>query len=199
MIMHSAPCIDAIQAIAIGASAGGIEALSVVLPAIPSSAAAAVFVVLHLPRDKPSLLPAIFSPKCSVAVREAIHDEPVEPATVYFAPPDYHLLIDDGPRLALSCDEPVHYARPSVDALFESAADVYGAYLLAILLSGANQDGAAGLAYVQKLGGLTIVQDPETAQVPQMPLSALSRLTPDAVMSLSEIAELMQSLPTIST
>lgn len=194
MITVSLPDTGLIDAVVIGASAGGIEALSVILPAITTASRAAVFVVLHLPRDQPSLLPNIFSARCAVAVREAVHDEPVRSATVYFAPPDYHLLIDEGPRLALSCDESVNFARPAIDVLFESAADAYGARLLAILLSGGNQDGAAGMAYVQEQGGLTIVQQPASAQAAAMPLSALSRMTPDAVLSLPDIAQVMRSL-----
>jgi two-component system chemotaxis response regulator CheB len=193
--MQSLPATELIDAVVIGASAGGIEALSFVLPAMATSSRVAAFVVVHLPRDQPSLLPEIFSARCAVAVREAMHDEPVRSGTVYFAPPDYHLLVDEGPRLALSCDEPVNFARPAIDVLFESAADVYGARLLAILLSGGNQDGAAGMVYVQAQGGLTIVQQPASAQVAQMPLAALSRMTPDAVLSLPDIAQLMRSLP----
>lgn len=194
--MPPALCTDAIEAVAIGASAGGIEALSVILPAMAATTRVAAFVVLHLPKGQPSLLPSIFSSRCAVAVREAEHDEAVAAATIYFAPPDYHLLIDGGPRLALSVDEPVRYARPSIDVLFESAADVYGSRLLAILLSGSNQDGAEGLAYVQQLGGLAIVQQPATAVVPHMPLAALAHMTPHAVLTLEEIAQVLHSLPT---
>lgn len=193
--MRPALCTDSIKAIAIGASAGGIEALSIVLPAVSPATRVAFFVVVHLTKDRPSLLPSIFSRRCSLAVREAVHDELALPGTVYFAPPDYHLLVDDGPRLALSCDDLVNYARPSIDVLFESAADIYGAHLLAVLLSGGNQDGAAGLDYVQKRGGLVVVQQPDSALVPQMPLAALSLITPDAVLTLTEIAQVMQLLP----
>ncbi len=117
---------DRIEAVVIGTSAGGVEALSALLPALPAGVCAPVFVVLHLPRERPSLLVDIFGPKCAVPVREAVDKDPIEPGTVYFAPPDYHLLIDDGPTIALSDDEPVHHSRPSVDVLFESAADAFG-------------------------------------------------------------------------
>src|SRR5215510_9745965 len=112
-----------------------------VLPALPACLVAPVFVVLHIPREKPSLLVDIFTPKCELPVREAEDKQPIEPGTVYFAPPDYHLLIDEGPALALSSDEAVHFSRPSIDVLFESAADVYGARLLGIILTGASEDG----------------------------------------------------------
>ncbi len=99
-------------------------------------------------------------------VREAQDKEPWSPAPVYFAPPDYHLLIDRGPQLALSADDLVNFSRPSVDVLFESAADVYGDRLLGIILTGASEDGAAGLDAVRRAGGRTVVQQPDTAQVP---------------------------------
>jgi two-component system chemotaxis response regulator CheB len=117
-----------------------------------------------------------------------------EPGTVYFAPPDYHLLLDQGPQLALSIDELVHFSRPSIDVLFESAADVYAERLLGIILTGANEDGSAGLAAVQRAGGVTIVQEPGSAQVPLMVLSALKRSPPDFLLPLDEIAGLLRTL-----
>ena len=131
-----------LDAIAIGGSAGSIEALGAVLPALPAGFHAALLVVLHLPRERPSLLCNIFRQRCALPVREAQDKEPVEPGTVYFAPPDYHLLVDSGPRLCLSADAPLNFSRPSIDVLFESAADEYGPRLMAVLLSGANSDGA---------------------------------------------------------
>jgi two-component system, chemotaxis family, protein-glutamate methylesterase/glutaminase len=183
-----------VDAIVVGASAGGVDALSVLLPALPRDLQAPVFVVLHLPRDRPSLLVEIFQPKCTLPVREAEDKEPVEAGTLYFAPPDYHLLVDAGPHLALSADEPVHYSRPSIDVLFESAADRYGARLLGIVLTGANEDGAAGAAAVQRAGGITLVQQPESAQVPLMPASALKRAAPTHVLTLAAMAALLRTL-----
>jgi two-component system chemotaxis response regulator CheB len=190
----SAPALGNIEAVVIGCSAGGIEALSVVLPALPAALRAAVFVVVHLPPERPSLLVNIFRPKCVVQVREAEDKEPVIPGTVYFAPPDYHLLIDTGPRLALSTDELVNFSRPSIDVLFESAADVYGKRLMGVILTGGNSDGSKGLAAIQSAGGTVVVQDPAEARAPLMVNSALERTTPDFVLSLQEIAGLLQSL-----
>jgi len=178
----------------IGTSAGGVEALSRLLPALPRGAPAAVFVVLHLPRERPSLLVDIFAPRCEMTVREASDKEPVEAGTIYFAPPDYHLLIDEGPQLALSSDELVNFSRPAIDVLFESAADQYGERLLGIVLTGGNQDGAAGLQAVRAAGGMTIVQQPETAQVPYMPELALERGEVDYVLTLEQIAALLGTL-----
>ncbi|MDB5848271.1 MAG: chemotaxis protein CheB [Rhodoferax sp.] len=185
-----------VEAIVIGASAGGVEALMALLPALPAGLAAAVFVVLHLPRDRPSLLVEIFRQRCALRVTEAQDKERVANGTVYFAPPDYHLLVDAGPepQLALSVDEPVHYSRPSIDVLFESAADVYGDRLMGIVLTGGNQDGAAGLASVRRAGGITVVQDPATAQVALMPQSALDTGPVDHVLPLPEMVALLHKL-----
>jgi two-component system, chemotaxis family, protein-glutamate methylesterase/glutaminase len=182
-----------IEAVVIGASAGGVQALSVLLPALPSSLRAAVFIVLHLPRDKPSILPEIFQPKCRLPVCEAEDKLPVIPGNVYIAPANYHMLIDQGPQLALSADDPVHHSRPSIDVLFESAADVYKDRLLGIILTGANEDGAVGLACVKDAGGTTIVQEPESAQSPLMIRSALALRPADFVLPLDKIAALLQA------
>jgi two-component system chemotaxis response regulator CheB len=183
-----------VDAVVVGASAGGVEALSLLLPALPSATQAAVFVVVHLPRDRPSLLPEIFAKRCALPVREADDKEAVAPGTVYFAPSNYHLLLDHGPQMALSADDPVHHSRPSIDVLFESAADVYRERLLGIILTGANEDGAAGLAAIHDGGGITVVQEPSTARSPQMALSALKLRPADLVLSLEHIAALLATL-----
>ena len=193
---QSATLRGSIGAVAIGASAGGVQALSVLLPALPAKAAVAVFIVLHLPRDRPSILAEVFSRKCLLDVREAQDKEPVIAGTVYFAPANYHLLLDHGPQLALSVDDLVHHSRPSIDVLFESAAEVYGNRLLGIILTGANEDGAQGLAAVHDAGGLTVVQTPETARSPQMVISALKLRQADYVLPLEEIAAMLSALPT---
>ena len=183
-----------IDAVVIGASSGGVQALSMLLPALPAPTHVAVFIVLHLPRDKPSLLASVFERKCALPVREALDKEPVAPGTVYFAPSNYHLLLDEGPRLALSTDELVHNSRPSIDVLFESAAEVYRNRLLGIILTGANADGAEGLATVHRLGGTTIVQEPKTALSQQMVLAALRLCRPDHVLTLEQMASMLRSL-----
>jgi two-component system chemotaxis response regulator CheB len=183
-----------IEGIVIGTSAGGVEALSVVLPALPANLRASVFIVIHLPRERSSMLVEIFTTRCALPVQEAQDKENALPGTIYFAPPDYHLLLNRGPQLALSVDEPVHYSRPSIDVLFESAADVYGKKLLGVILTGANADGAAGLNAVHRAGGITVVQRPEDAHSPLMALSALKRTTVDFVLSLEQIAALLATL-----
>lgn len=187
--------ISRIDAVVIGASGGGVEGLSMLLPALPATLRPAVFVVLHLPRERPSLLSQIYQPKCRAVVKEAEDKEPVEPGTVYFAPPDYHLLLEQGPHLALSVDAAVHFSRPSIDVLFESAADVYGERLLGLILTGASVDGAAGLEAVRLAGGITVVQEPEGGYESQMALSALKRGPADFVLPLGRIVELLSTLP----
>jgi two-component system, chemotaxis family, protein-glutamate methylesterase/glutaminase len=183
-----------IEAVVIGASAGGVEALNELLPALPATFRPALLIVLHLPRDRPSLLVEIYEKRCALPIREADDKEPVEPGTVYFAPPDYHMLVEKSRQIALSTDEPVHFSRPSVDVLFESAADVYGERLLGIILTGANQDGAAGLHAIHRAGGVTVVQQPDSAKVPLMVVSALQHNPADFILSLPEIGELLKGL-----
>ena len=185
-----APATRDIDAVAIGASAGGVEVLSVLLSALPASCRASFFIVMHIPRERPSLLADVFNARCALPVREAEDKEPVQPGTVYFAPPDYHLLLDRGRVLALSSDEPVHFSRPSIDVLFDSAADIYGERLLGLILTGANQDGAEGLAAVGRAGGRTVVQEPGGAAVPFLPEAALQVGPVDFVLSLAQLQEL---------
>lgn len=186
-----------IDALVIGASAGGVEAFITLLPALPRGLTMPIFIVQHLPRTGQSRLVELLAPRCAVPVREAEDKEPVDGGTVYFAPPDYHLLIDKGPALALSADDPINFSRPSIDVLFESAADLYGARLGAIVLTGANGDGAAGLVAVERAGGVTIVQDPATAVSSAMPAAALARVDPDFVLTLAGIAALLGTLDTV--
>ncbi len=184
----------AYEAIVIGGSAGALDALSAVLPTLPGSLRASVLVVLHLPRDRRSLLGQLFGPRCALPVREVQDQQWLEPGCLYFAPADYHLLVDSGPRLALSLDAPWHFSRPSIDVLFESAADCYGERLLAVLLSGANEDGAQGMASVHAAGGLAVVQSSDSAAMQTMPRAALARLPQAQVLAPQGIAALIASL-----
>ena len=183
-----------VTAIAIGTSAGGVDALAAILPALPGGLRVPVLVVQHLPADRPSRMVDILAPKCAVPVVEAEDKAPASPGVIHVAPPDYHLLVEPGPCLALSVDEPVLYSRPSIDVLFESAADVFGAGLLGIILTGASADGALGLQAVQRAGGTSLVQDPREARAPQMAEAALRLTAPDLVLSLESIAALFRTL-----
>jgi two-component system, chemotaxis family, protein-glutamate methylesterase/glutaminase len=127
-------------------------------------------------------------------VVEARDKELIKPGTLYFAGPGYHLSVEHDRSLSLSQEDRVHHSRPAIDFLFESAADTYGSSLLAILLTGANQDGARGLAHVKQQGGTTVVQDPTEARVAVMPRAALALHTPDHILSLGHIGSLLASL-----
>lgn len=190
----SAARLEHIEAVAIGASAGGVDALGALLPFLPAGLRAAVFVVVHQPRTRPSLLAGVLAGKCVLPLREAEDKEPALPGIVYIAPPDYHMLLDEGPQLALSADELVNFSRPSIDVLFESAAELYARRLLGIVLTGANADGAAGLAAVHRAGGLAAVQDPQTAEAPLMPASALQRTPAAHSLTLAAMGELLRTL-----
>lgn len=182
------------DAVAIGASAGGIEALGVLLPALPADLLPAVIVVLHLPGDAPGLLAELFASRCKVPVRDAVDKEPVASGTIYFAPAGYHLLLETEGTFALSIDDPVNYARPSIDVLFESAARAYGAGLLAILLCGANDDGALGLCAVRKAGGSAWVQDPASCASDAMPRAAIAKAGADEVLDIVQMRKRLVEL-----
>lgn len=183
-----------VDAVVIGASVGGVEALSLLLPKLPGNCCVSFFIVMHLPPESPSLLPEVFAARCALAIREAEDKEPVQPGTVYFAPPDYHLLVDRGPSLALSRDEPVYFSRPSIDVLFESAADIYAERLMGVILTGSSHDGAEGLAAVGRAGGRTVVQQPRDAAVAILPEAALRQGPVDAVLSLQQLQELFSRM-----
>ena len=182
------------EAIVIGASAGALEALSIILPPLPADYPLPLVVVVHVPPDKRSILAEIFQAKCRIKVHEAEDKEPITDGTAYFAPPDYHLLVETNKCLSLSNDEPVLYSRPSLDVLFESAADAYGPSLIAIVLTGANKDGAKGLKAVVEAGGTAIVQSPEGAYASAMPEAAIAQCPGARVMSLEEIAAYLQDV-----
>jgi two-component system, chemotaxis family, protein-glutamate methylesterase/glutaminase len=143
--------------------------------------------VLHLPAESPALLVELFAGRCAVPVREAADKEPVEPGVIYFAPPNYHLLIEVERTFALSVEEPVNYVRPAIDLLFESAARAYGDQLLGVMLTGANSDGARGLARIRSAGGRAWIQQPEDAAAAAMPLAALRIAGADEVLTLAQI------------
>ena len=182
------------EAVVIGSSAGALEALSVILPALPARFGLPLIVVVHVPADKPSLLAELFRARCRVAVREAEDKEPIRDGTVYFAPPDYHLLVESERTLSLSVDEPVLYSRPSIDVLFESAADAYGSGLIAIILSGANHDGARGIKAVVESGGVAVIQSPEEAFSRAMPEAAMAACPNARVLPLSGIAAYLREV-----
>lgn len=182
------------EAIVIGASAGALEALSAILPALPAEFRLPIVVVVHIPPDKRSVLAELFDAKCALNVVEAEDKEPLKPGAVFIAPPDYHLLVEADRSLALSSDEPVFFSRPSIDVLFDTAADAYGAALIGIILTGANQDGAAGLKAIADAGGTVLVQDPHEAFQDAMPLAAIDAVPDASVLSLASITTFLQKV-----
>ena len=179
------------EALVVGASAGATRALTELLPGVPQQARIPLVVVVHLPANRPSLLPELFGARCAARVSEPEDKQPVSAGTIWFAPSNYHLLMELDRTFSLSVDEPVNFSRPSIDVLFESAADVFGSKLCAIVLTGANEDGALGAVAVRRRGGLLIVQDPDTAEARQMPASAIARANPQIIASLPQIAQLI--------
>jgi len=182
------------DAIAIGASAGGVGALLRLFSALEAGYRLPIFVVLHMPEDHDSGLAELFSMRLPIPVREAADKMPVVPGTLYFGPPGYHLQLEADHSFSLSCDPPVLYSRPSIDVMFESAAYAYGAGLFAMVLTGASGDGAAGLATISALGGTTAVQDPADAQIATMPQAAIDLHAPNYVLPLDGLQRLLLTL-----
>jgi two-component system, chemotaxis family, protein-glutamate methylesterase/glutaminase len=183
-----------IEAIVIGGSAGALEALGAILPALSPDVAIPIVIVLHVPPAKTSYLPEVLGARCALPVKEAEDKEPLAAGTVYVAPNNYHLLIEKKRYFSLSVDDPVHYSRPSIDVLFESAADAYGPALAGVLLTGASEDGARGLARIKAAGGETLVQSPLTALARTMPEAALRLAPADHVLPLGEIGSILSRL-----
>lgn len=185
----------AYELVALGASAGGVEALLHLCGALDAGGCRLPLVVVqHLPEDGRSKLAEIFAARLRRPVKEAEDKETLQSGVLYVAAPGYHLLIETERSFSLSREAPVNFSRPSIDLLFESAADAYGSSLIAALLTGANDDGAAGLEQAARRGGLTLVQAPDEAAVATMPLAALRRFTPDHVLPLQDMAELILRL-----
>lgn len=182
------------QAVVIGASAGAVEALTAILPALPGHFPLPLMIVVHLPPDKESVLVELLRARCRIQVREAEDKEPASGGTAYLAPPGYHLLVEADRCLSLSNDEPVLHSRPSIDVLFESAADAYGPALIGVVLSGANHDGAAGLKAIAEAGGMAIVQNPKRSFAATMPEAAKAMCPSAEVLTPQEIAACLQKV-----
>lgn len=182
------------ELIVVGASWGGLEAVGRLLATLPDELDVPLVIVQHRGADgRRTGLAELLQETTRRPVRDATDKEPLERGVVYLAPPDYHLLAEPG-HFALSTDERVNYARPSVDVLFQSAADSYGPGTIGIILTGANEDGAAGLARLKEAGGVAIVQDPRTAERAEMPEAALAATSADVVLPLDEIGPFLRGL-----
>jgi two-component system chemotaxis response regulator CheB len=182
------------DAIVIGTSAGGLDALGIILPLLDPRLPVPVIIVQHISASSDSFIITYFDRLCSLTVKEAEEKESLQPGFVYFAPPDYHVLIEDDRTISLSNEEKINFSRPSIDVLFETASWVFKSRLIGIILTGANWDGAAGSQQIKKSGGLVIVQDPKTAAVARMPESVIERIKPDYILPLEEIGHLINRI-----
>lgn len=182
------------KVVVIGGSAGSLEVILHILPNLENIDSIAILLILHRRNSDDNVLEELLRMKSGLQVNEIEDKTPINPGRIYVAPADYHLLIETNFEFALDVSEKVHYSRPSIDVAFESAADVFGNKLVAILLSGANSDGTEGLIAVKKQNGTAIIQSPETAEVPYMPAFALKHLEADYVLTPSEIASFIKEL-----
>jgi two-component system, chemotaxis family, protein-glutamate methylesterase/glutaminase len=181
------------QLVVVGTSLGGLDAVRTLLAGLRTGMDAAIVIVQHRTPGSDGTLVELLSNRCALPLCEPCDRDPIKPGCVYVAPPDYHLLVEQG-CFSLSIDAPVLFARPSIDVLFESAANAYGAALLAFVLTGSSQDGAAGAAAVKRAGGRVYVEDPAYACSPTAPLAALAATRVDAVLPIAQLAQLLAAL-----
>jgi two-component system, chemotaxis family, protein-glutamate methylesterase/glutaminase len=177
------------EAIVIGASSGGMEAIKHVLSDLSDKLEVPVIIVLHIGSNNIHHYLSLLGSNTSFRVKEAGEKETIETSTVYFAPPNYHLQVEANFTFSLSTDAKINFSRPSIDVLFETASWAYKEKLIGVLLTGSNSDGASGLKSIKKYGGTTIVEDPSSAYTKTMPLAAIEASTPDYVLDLKDIAQ----------
>jgi len=189
-------CSVRFDVVVVGVSAGGVDLLLELLPALRAGFPVPIVICLHSAPGTTAELAQMLDQRCAVRVAEAADKQVLEPGWVYLAPGGYHLLLEREGLVSLSVDEPVRFSRPSVDVLFDSAAHVYRQRVLAVVLSGANDDGARGVARVKAAGGTVIVQDPASAQVAGMPQAALAAVTPDHCVVPAQLPSLLLRLCT---
>ena len=182
------------NAVVIGVSAGGINAMEKILPRLPEGFHLPLIIVQHISPHSDNFMVKHFNSISNITVKEAEEKEKITPGVAYFAPANYHLLIEDDYTFSLSVEDKVNFSRPSIDVLFETAVYVYCSSLVGIILTGANNDGSRGLKMIKDCGGLTIVQNPETAEVSAMPEAALKATTVDYSLNLEEIASFLTGL-----
>ena len=183
------------QAVVIGVSAGGINALREIFMNLDDSFSTPVLIVQHLHHHSDNYLANYLNKLTHLTVKEADEKEVIKSNTVYLAPANYHLIVEEDKTISLSTENCVNYSRPSIDVLFESAAEAYGPHLIGIILTGANCDGTNGMIRIKEKGGLLIAQDPATAEVSTMPLSAIVQTDVDHVLSLKEISCFLNRMP----
>lgn len=173
------------EAVAIGVSAGGMHAIKTILANLEASFDMPILIVQHIGANADNIWISLL--QSPLPIKEADEKETIQQGTIYVAPANYHLLVNSDRTIALSIDARVNYARPSIDVLFESAAEVYGEHLIGVVLTGSNHDGTNGLKRIKEKGGLAVVQDPATAEARFMPASAIANVEVDYVLPLNEI------------
>ena len=181
------------ELIVIGCSLGGMHALQQILPAFPADFPIPIAIVQHRHKRSNEALPALLrksTPLCLVDVEDKLY---IKPGCVYLAPADYHLLVERG-TFSLSVDAAVAFSRPSIDVMFESAADAYRDHVIGVVLTGANADGAKGVARIKKRGGFVVVQDPATAEAKEMPQAAIDAARVDRILPLDRIGPFLVEL-----
>lgn len=182
------------EAVVIGASSGGWEALAEIFQSLPNKYPLPIIVAQHLHPLQDVYFFTRMDDLCKLSVKDADEKELIKPGFVYFAPANYHLLIEKDKSFSLSIDAQVNFSRPSIDVLFESAAEVYRDKLVGVILSGGNHDGAKGLKMIKKNHGLTVVQDPATSKTEYMPQAAIQEVDVDHILPLSEIGPFLADL-----
>jgi two-component system chemotaxis response regulator CheB len=179
------------EAIVIGVSSGGLNAMKILFSVLPEDFNIPIVIVQHINANSNGNWIKLLNDKSSLSFKEADEKERIEKGYIYIAPPNYHLLIEKDKTFSLTIDERVNYSRPSIDVLFESAAEAFEDKLIGVILTGSNNDGAKGIKRIQECGGLTIVQDPETAESAFMPRAAIAAIKPDYILSLEDISKLL--------
>lgn len=192
--MEESEIVGHLKLLLIGGSAGSLTILLKLLPSIKADPGFAIIVVLHRKSSNDSTLSDLLTARTSLEVREIEDKEPLKPSVVYIAPPDYHILFETDGTVSLDASEKVNYSRPSLDVVFESAAQVYGPNLTCLLLSGASSDGAKGLEEVKRNRGKIGIQKPETAESPYMPQQAINKLKDATVLSPEEMIGFINAL-----
>ncbi|MFC0777491.1 chemotaxis protein CheB [Flavobacterium sp. HJSW_4] len=182
------------KAVIIGGSAGSLQALLQILPFVEKPVSFAIIIVVHRKNSDEQTLEDLIALKSQIIVKEVEDKVKLEPGFIYIAPSNYHLLFEKNETLSLDTSEKINYSRPSIDVSFESAAEIYGNHLIGILLSGSNSDGTIGLRAIQANGGISVVQNPLSADMPFMPNNAILHTTPDFVLTTDEILQFIKEI-----
>ena len=196
LTLHNNERVRKAKVVLIGCSAGGFTLVYDIVSKLPRNFPLPVIVVIHRSRKHKSSIEEILNSKSKLMVKVAADKDQLKRGNVYFAPSDYHLLLEPDESLTLDCSEPILYSRPSIDVTFQSVADVYHDNVIAILLSGANADGADGICYIHEKKGFTVVQHPDSAEVRTMPEAAINKWSADLILSNLEIFSFMETLAT---